>query len=480
MSIKRFVASKDNTITNAFKAGNTTRGTKANMGASDIVEVFSIYAQASTSSLEQARILLDFPIDKISEARADGSIMSSGSVSFKLKLFNAPHSQTTPSSYVLSIHPVSSSWSEGSGLDMEEYSDTGASNWLSSSTGVAWSTAGADFLNNSYVKTVSFDTGLENLEVDVSDVVEDWLSGDLDNHGFLIKLSGSAEDGTEEKSYYTKRFFGRNSEYQLKRPVIEAQQSKVITDDRSNLFKSSSLLPASENINKIYFYNKHNGVLRDIPNIGSNLFVQLYSTLGSSAESVTGNDVSENYVSASKFSTGIYEAEFAYAGSATKLFDVWSIKDSQEGTFEQVLTGSSMQVNTYKPSQLSEQKQYNLNILNLKDSYLNNEIENFRVYTRQKNKTPNVYTKATGTSPISIVPDLYYKVVRVSDNFEVVGYSTSSSTPYSKLSYDVSGSYFDFDMSILQPNYLYEISFLRKDDNSYVEQKEKFRFRVKS
>ena len=53
MAIKRFTAIKDNTITNAFKAGNRTRGTSANMGASDIVEVFSIYAQASTSSLDR-------------------------------------------------------------------------------------------------------------------------------------------------------------------------------------------------------------------------------------------------------------------------------------------------------------------------------------------------------------------------------------------------------------------------------------------
>ena len=69
MSIRRFVANKDNTITNAFKSGNSVRGTNANMGASDIVEVFSIYAQASSASLEQSRILIDFPIDDIKKAR---------------------------------------------------------------------------------------------------------------------------------------------------------------------------------------------------------------------------------------------------------------------------------------------------------------------------------------------------------------------------------------------------------------------------
>ena len=38
MAIKRYYLTKDNTITNAFKADLLTRGTDANMGASDILE----------------------------------------------------------------------------------------------------------------------------------------------------------------------------------------------------------------------------------------------------------------------------------------------------------------------------------------------------------------------------------------------------------------------------------------------------------
>jgi len=46
MTIKRYVASKDSTITNAYKSNLTTRATDANMGESDSLEVFSIYGQA--------------------------------------------------------------------------------------------------------------------------------------------------------------------------------------------------------------------------------------------------------------------------------------------------------------------------------------------------------------------------------------------------------------------------------------------------
>ena len=53
MAIKRYTASKDNTITNAFESNLSTRGTGSNMGLSDILEVFSIYGQAQQPSSSQ-------------------------------------------------------------------------------------------------------------------------------------------------------------------------------------------------------------------------------------------------------------------------------------------------------------------------------------------------------------------------------------------------------------------------------------------
>ena len=46
MAIKRYYATADTTITNAFKADLSTRGTGSNMGASDILEVFTLYGLA--------------------------------------------------------------------------------------------------------------------------------------------------------------------------------------------------------------------------------------------------------------------------------------------------------------------------------------------------------------------------------------------------------------------------------------------------
>ena len=62
MAFKKYLANADNTIVNAYQADLQTRGTGANAGEADIVEVFSIYGRQSSSSAELSRVLINFPI----------------------------------------------------------------------------------------------------------------------------------------------------------------------------------------------------------------------------------------------------------------------------------------------------------------------------------------------------------------------------------------------------------------------------------
>ena len=123
MAIKKYTATKDNTITNAFGVDLSTRATGSNMGAADILEVFSIYGQETTSSVELSRVLVEFPITDISSDRTAGTIPASGSVKFYLRMFNARHSEQLPSDFTFNVLAVSQSWQEGRGLDMESYKD---------------------------------------------------------------------------------------------------------------------------------------------------------------------------------------------------------------------------------------------------------------------------------------------------------------------------------------------------------------------
>ncbi|MDP6771413.1 MAG: hypothetical protein QF704_12005, partial [Anaerolineales bacterium] len=137
MAIKRYTASADNTIVNAYEPNLRTRGTGANAGQADILETFSIYGRVTTSSQELSRILIKFPVTDISTDRTNGVVPASGSVSFYLRMHNAEHSKTVPRDYTISVYTVSQSWQEGVGLDLEGYQDltidNEGSNWMSGS-----------------------------------------------------------------------------------------------------------------------------------------------------------------------------------------------------------------------------------------------------------------------------------------------------------------------------------------------------------
>ena len=91
MAIKKFFATQDNSITDGFGSLRTTRATDANMGASDILEVYSLFGSFNTASLEKSRVLVQFDTTDIAAKRTAGTIPASGSVNFYLKLANAPH-----------------------------------------------------------------------------------------------------------------------------------------------------------------------------------------------------------------------------------------------------------------------------------------------------------------------------------------------------------------------------------------------------
>jgi len=490
MAIKRYYATKDNTITNAFKSNLQTRGISGNMGQSDILEVFSIYAQANTSSSELSRILIEFDTNAINTDRINGVIPASGSVNFFLRMYNARHSQTTPSSFTIVTTAISQSWNEGLGLDMEDYSDLDASNWISASDGTQWvddggtATPGGSYKTGSlgapteYLFEQNFDTGFENLEINVSHLIEDWINNSLPNNGFGVQLTSSNETGTN--SFYTKKFFARGSEFFHKRPVIEARWDNSKKDHRGEFYLSSSLVPASDNLMNLYLYNVARGQLVNIPDVGTgNILVSIYSgstgptgnklPLPAGGGVATAGDIN---ITGSHVETGIYSCSFAYTSSlVTTIFDVWHSSSIEYHT------GSSIEVETFSNQDYNFDQRYVSKITNLKTNYSTEETARFRLFVRSKNYSPNIYTVASRDIENTIVDNIYYQVERSSDGLSVIEYGTGSLN-HTRLSYDVSGSYFDLDIGMLEADNSYQIKFVYLINDSYVEQPETFRFNV--
>ena len=451
------------------------------MGASDILEAFTIYGQNSSSigySLEQSKILVNFPIDTISSDRSLGYIPVSGSVYFYLKMFNAIHSSTTPTDFVMTAAPISSSWTEGYGLDMDEYTDLGVSNWIKKDASTNWLEEGGDFLSGSsdFTSSQVFTTGIENLEVDVTSQVEEWMAGNTGSYGFGVYMTSSIL--AETRSYYTKKFFGRDSEFELWRPHLEARWNSQVQDDRGNFFISSSLL-SSENVNTVYLYNYKKGKATNIPGVATGpIYLKLYETLGGPESSMPvagGVDAGNLFIVTGGWTeTGIYSASFAYTGTASTIYDVWM--DSTESVLFH--TGTIYPI-TYAASTDTSKENYVLTVKNAKTKYFLKDRPRFKLFVRQKDWSPTIYDVASTEIETEIIEKAYYSLVRIQDSFEVVPYGTGS-TEHTLLSFDKNGNYFDFDMSILEKGYMYgfKFSFDLQQDGEIEEQPYIFKFRV--
>ena len=598
MTIKRYFAIADNTISNAFDQTllSSNRATGSNMGEADILEVFQLYGQNSSSaglSSELSRVLVQFNTSEISTQRSAGIIPTEGGVSFYLKLYNARHASTTPENYSMTISAVSQSWQEGNGLDMVNYTDKtyglSGSTWtnagheykakativisdaggishgdtftLVDSLGVSttytinggvaqgsgggsggsatvgflgvgggtdgkiaaasaivtavnattdanysavsngadtvtitqgtvgivgnkensdsisstvvsdfaggggpWISAGGDY-HASPTFTATFTEGYEDLEVDVTTLVEQWLAGTKENYGFGIKLTDAVE--AERKSYYTKKFFARSSEFVVKRPVLEARWDDSVKDDRAYFFASSSLAPGPDNLNTLYLYNSIRGRLKDIPAVGTNsILVTLYDSAG-------GSKVGHNFTG-SHVRTGVYKCQVTASTTSTSLVDVWHSGGVEYHT-------GSITIGSFTSDICNPSDRYIVSLSNLREYYGTNETVRFKLYVRPKNWSPNIYTVAQSAPQTTIISSASYEVCRASDNFPIIPFGTGSDN-HTMLSYNVSGNYFDLDMSLFETDQMYTIKFAFYDDgvNSWNEQPYKFNFKVRS
>jgi hypothetical protein len=504
MSIKRYTAIYDNTITNAYQADLTTRGTGSNIGLADSLEIFSIYAQKSSSSYELSRVLAQFPVVTadatvtIQSDRSAGTIPASGSVDFYLRFYNVKHSQTLPRNFTLVVTPVSQSWQEGDGLDLDNYSDytyggTG-SNWINAAANTVWTNVdsttleGGSYLSASWngsptstydefnYKQTFGEKGTGDLEVKITGLVEKWIAGDYSNYGVGIMLTQSQETGS--RSYYTKKFSARSSEYFFSRPVIEARWNSTRKDQRGSFYVSSSNLSAADNLNTLYLYNYVRGQPTNLANVGTGpIYVNVY-TSGASGELISAapnNPITGGYVA-----TGIYSASFALDTTASFAYDRWF-----SGSSGSAITTAGVKIyhtgsfipKKFNSSNIFSIPRYVTTITNLEPEYYNDGTTRFRLFTRLKDWSPTIYTVASKAISNDIVEDAYFKIFRMIDEKDVISYGTGSLN-HTRLSYDVTGSYFDLDMKMLETGYAYGIKFVYYINGAYQEQPETFKFRV--
>lgn len=468
---KSLKADKDAYITNRVVSGQ--RVVTGNVGLAGSLDLFKLYGITSTGSLpntELSRLLIHFNLDPVRERVTAGKI-DTRSPSFKcfLKLFDVYGGQTTPSNFSVNVAPLSRSFDEGLGRDVVYYADNDTCNFLTGSRAQGpWIMSGCalggdaattvDYITSSagtsLVSTQLFETGEENLLVDVTSAISATLAGVVPDQGFRIALADAHE--TDLRSYFVKRFAGRGAFNEEKHPQL------IVKFDDSRLDDSLSLRLGSPAT--LFLYNRMNGVNANLVSgstsiTGSNSLMLKLVTEISGGTHVIQFSGSQHQIWLTP-QTGIYSSSFtlpandqvllqklAQSGSI-KLTPVWG---SLDGTVT-FLSGSPLIAKGPEVGSSTGLARLDISVHNVQDDHLTTEEPIFRVHVTDPNAP---FSRLPVQDPGLGIRDMHYQVRDVASGRLTVPVDTTGNS--TRMSSDNLGMFFNVDMSNLTSGHSYVI-----------------------
>lgn len=257
MGVYRIYASKSNTIasSSAFENLNSSQNPVSDIWYGGGFIENNVYRENSIS-----RLLLYFDISKLTSKFDDFTINSGTVTSYKLVIKNAipsdkiliPEYQNATlnkaisSSFDLIAFPINKEWDEGRGYDLMEskyllqtagnLNITGFSNWNYAKSNDPWTEPG--IYNNPTASTnfysiQHFALGSEDINMDITNIVNNWLSGGSQNYGIAIAYSRPFELESGNTRYISS-FLTQKTNSAFK-PYLEVNYNQVIKDDRNTV-----------------------------------------------------------------------------------------------------------------------------------------------------------------------------------------------------------------------------------------------------
>ncbi len=199
----------------------------ANFGQDEILEIKKEFWNSSFDY--PTRALVSFAgtdFTNMSQSIHKGDITSP---TFYLRLYEAEGNKELSLSYNLSAFPISESWTEGRGKFGDSPKVTDGVSWDNASnpdggSATTWTDVGVTYISSSgNLASQSFSSESPDMEMNVTDIVNNWLDGTNNNYGFLLRFSGSQE--TNSTTYGHLKFFSRNTN------TIYAPKLEVRWDD---------------------------------------------------------------------------------------------------------------------------------------------------------------------------------------------------------------------------------------------------------
>jgi len=281
MSVFRIYPSKSNTIASGVYQN-------FNSGQNAVVDLWYGGGETDTAIERRnsiSRFMIKFDISELITKLANKEINGDLVSSYRLKMTNAipgdrilePEyefdilDKKVAASFDLIAFPINKDWDEGRGYDLfqENYLVkqsgnplySGYSNWNNATLMTTWDEPGI-YSNPTastavtYYSTQHFDLGNEDIDMDITDMVRDWLSGGSENNGIAIAYRRDYELLSTDTRYVSS-FYTENTNSSFK-PYIEAVYNQSFQDDRlqvSNNRTSRLFLYTFSGNNAVNYYS---------------------------------------------------------------------------------------------------------------------------------------------------------------------------------------------------------------------------------
>lgn len=245
-----------------------------NTGLDEILEVSKIYYG---NLKDVSRVLIKFDLEQLISKIESGKIELSD-VRLSLK---ETESTEIPLEYEIFLYPISGSWEMGMGTRFDDISTAGVTwNFREGDSKIDWFDGTGDFpigtdggqndgRGGVWYNTVSasqkFSYQSADINVDVKNIINHWVSGTLPNEGFIIKYSNVNEgfvtssvlDGYDTNDYGQLKFFSKetNTIYQPKLVIGWDSQIYETGSLQSLDIDNSGIVIRAKNIKNEYKLN---------------------------------------------------------------------------------------------------------------------------------------------------------------------------------------------------------------------------------
>jgi len=244
--------SKDSWISSGSNTRIGTIETDQNFGQDEVLEIKKEFEDLSFKY--QTRALVQFDLSEVSKSIISwnagnrnandipppSTLFNRGKSRWFLRLYESEGNRDLSTEYKLAGLPISESWDEGRGKFGVNPKITDGCSWKykqnpDNGAAIYWKNpgptntetgSGASVITGSgNVASQSFSYQSPDIEMDVTDVVDKWISGSINNNGLLIRFSGSQE--TDATTFGNLKFFSRNTH------TIYAPKLEVRWDDHN-------------------------------------------------------------------------------------------------------------------------------------------------------------------------------------------------------------------------------------------------------